>query len=80
MKAGKVRRVAVIKLTPASAARIKTGLSQSQFAASMGVSVRTLQDWEQGRRNPSGAALTLINIAQKRPDVLREVTVAAAHR
>lgn len=36
--------------------RKKTGLSQSRFAELLGVSVRTLQDWEQGRRMPSGAA------------------------
>jgi putative transcriptional regulator len=76
MKAGKVKRVANVKLTPAAAARVKTGLSQSQFAARMGVSVRTLQDWEQGRRKPSGAALTLIRIAQMRPEVLRDVMAA----
>lgn len=73
MHAGKTKRVAEVKLTPAAAARVRSGLSQSQFAARMGVSVRTLQDWEQGRRSPSGAALTLIRIAQARPDVLREL-------
>jgi putative transcriptional regulator len=36
--------------------------------------VRTLQDWEQGRRQPSGAAKTLIEIADRRPDVLKEIT------
>jgi len=38
----------------------------------MGISVRTLQDWEQGRRSPSGAAKTLLRVAEKHPDVLRE--------
>lgn len=55
------------------AARAKTGLSQSQFAALLGISVRTLHDWEQGRREPSGAARTLLKIASLHPEVLREV-------
>ena len=50
-----------------------TGLSQSQFAKLLGVSVRTMQEWEQGRRMPSGAARTLLMIAAKNPKVLREV-------
>jgi hypothetical protein len=55
------------------AARAKTGLSQSQFATLLGISVRTLHDWEQGRREPSGAAMTLLKIASRHPEVLREV-------
>lgn len=53
--------------------REKTGLSQARFAQLLGVSVRTLQDWEQGRRAPSGAAKTLLMIAEKNPRVLLEV-------
>jgi putative transcriptional regulator len=56
-----------------SSIREKTGLSQSRFAQLLGVSVRTLQEWEQGRRVPSGAARTLLLIAQKNPRALLEV-------
>ena len=51
----------------------KTGLSQSRFAQLLGVSPRTLQEWEQGRRAPSGAARTLLLIAEKNPRALLEV-------
>ena len=72
MKAGKGRVVARIAVSPVIEARTKSGLSQAQFAQLLGVSVRTLQEWEQGRRQPSGAAKTLLAIAGKRPEVLRE--------
>lgn len=68
MKAGKGRVV----LSPVISARKKSGMSQTEFASLLGVSVRTLQEWEQGRRQPSGAAKTLISIAERRPEVLRE--------
>ncbi len=50
-----------------------TGLSQPRFAQLLGVSVRTLQEWEQGRRAPSGAARTLLMIAAKNPRALIDV-------
>ena len=53
--------------------REKTGLSQSRFAELLGVSVRTLHEWEQGRRAPSGAARTLLLIAAKNPRALLDV-------
>ncbi|MFM8445039.1 MAG: helix-turn-helix domain-containing protein [Methylococcus sp.] len=62
-----------IELSPVTEARKNAGLSQAKFAELLGVSVRTLQDWEQGRRQPSRAAASLIRIARQRPDVLREV-------
>ena len=63
----------IVTVPSVSAVREITGLSQSQFAQLLGVSVRTLQEWEQGRRAPSGAARTLLRIAAKNPRVLREV-------
>ena len=72
MKAGRAARAHHVPLTPAADARAHAGLSQSQFAALLGVSVRTLQGWEQGRIQPSGAARTLIDIARRNPEVLRQ--------
>lgn len=54
-------------------ARAKTGLSQEKFALLLGISPRTLRDWEHARRAPTGAAVTLLRIAAKHPEVLREV-------
>jgi len=73
IRAGNVGHVETVELLPVVEARQKSGLSQSRFAELLGVSVRTLQDWEQGRRNPSKAAVSLIQIAKQRPDVLHEV-------
>lgn len=71
MSAGRATRVTQVPQTPAAEARTKVGMSQSQFAALLGVSVRTLQDWEQGRREPSGAAKMLLRIAVRSPDAIR---------
>jgi putative transcriptional regulator len=70
MKAGKAKAV----VFPAAEARVATGLSQSQFAALLGVSVRTLQGWEQGRKQPSGAARTLLAIARRNPRAVLEAS------
>lgn len=69
MKSGQLNVVT----SPVIEARKKTGLSQSQFAAIMGVSVRTLQGWEQGRKQPSGAARTLLAIASTNPKAVLAV-------
>ena len=73
MKAGRAGKIHKVAISPVVSARMKSGLSQSVFAKLLGVSVRTLQDWEQGRRQPSGAAKTLIAIADRSPKVLLEV-------
>lgn len=71
IKRGEVGRV--INVPDISGIREKTGLSQARFAQLLGVSVRTLQDWEQGRRAPSGAARTLLIVADKNPHALLDV-------
>ncbi len=53
--------------------RANLNLSQSAFAGLMGVSLRTLQDWEQGRRKPSGPAEALLRIAEQKPEVFLEL-------
>jgi len=73
MMADKRAREHTVEVSDAATARQKIGLSQAEFATLLGVSKRTLQDWEQGRREPSGAAKSLIELAMKRPDVLVEV-------
>lgn len=70
MKAGRFARVTQVQPTAAAQAREKVGLSQTQFSALLGVSVRTLQEWEQGRREPTGAAQTLLRVAVQSPEAL----------
>lgn len=74
MKTGRPARQTTVELTPAAQARMRVGLSQTRFASLLGVSVRTLQDWEQGRREPTGAAKTLLRVATAHPDVLRDMS------
>ena len=71
MKAGKAARVSIVEVSAATEARNRVGMSQSEFAKLLGVSVRTLQDWEQGRREPSGAAKTLLRIASQNPEAVK---------
>lgn len=52
--------------------RAKTGLSQQQFADKLNISSRTLQNWEQGTRNPTGAAITLMRLLDKQPNLIAE--------
>lgn len=73
LRKGEVGRIT--NYPPVEKAREKVGLSQADFARLLGVSVRTLQDWEQGRRTPSGPARTLLTIAYKNPKALLEIAV-----
>ena len=76
MKAGVRARITTPMLTEVAQARLATAFTQSQLANVMGVSIRTLQDWEQGRRQPSGAAKTLLRVACKHPRIVREAATA----
>lgn len=53
--------------------RARLKLSQTAFAGLMGVSARTIQDWEQNRREPSGPAKSLLRIAEQHPEVFLEI-------
>lgn len=73
MKRGEAAKLTDVALTEAAQARSNIGLSQTEFAKLLGVSPRTLQDWEQGRRQPTGAAKTLLKVAVAHPEMLREL-------
>lgn len=75
MKALQAARVTKIQVNEVVQARQGTGMSQTEFAEALHISKRTLQEWEQGRRSPSGAAQALIRIAQRHPEVVREALV-----
>ena len=72
MKAGKAAKRTQVTPNEVAVVRFKTGLSQVQFARALQISARTLQEWEQGRRQPSGAAKALIEIASRHPEVIKE--------
>ena len=76
MRAGKVARTTEVALSPIAEARSRLGMSQSELATLMGVFPRTLQDWEQGRRKPTGAAQTLLRVAIAHPEALRDLKAA----
>ena len=77
VKGGKYGATYQVEANDVVKARLKSGLSQAQFAAALHISPRTLQQWEQGRRHPSGAAETLLKIVFRHPEVLRELSAAA---
>jgi putative transcriptional regulator len=73
MRRGQAARATRVEVPQAAEARSRVGLSQQDFARLLGVSARTLQDWEQGRREPTGAAKTLLRLAVSHPEVLLEL-------
>lgn len=73
MKADQAARRTQVMPTLAAQARSQMGMSQTEFAELLDVSKRTLQEWEQGRRMPTGAAQTLLRVAVQHPEVLREL-------
>jgi putative transcriptional regulator len=76
VKAGRRGAEYEVNTLDVAATRAGTGLSQAEFAAALRISARTLQHWEQGRRHPSGAAVTLLKIIARHPKVLREVATS----
>ena len=73
IKAGGGKRTAVAAYSSVAVARTKAGLTKSQFAELLGVTERTLERWEQGRAEPSGAAKSLIRLAGLHPEAVREI-------
>ena len=76
IKRGQLKPGRVFQVDPRSSivrVRGKLGLSQARFAAILGISADTLQNWEQGRRTPTGPARVLLKIAARHPEVLLEV-------
>ena len=78
-EAGRIRRgsvsgfrTTVFRPADVKAVRVKLGASQSEFALMIGVSVATLQNWEQGRRTPDGPALALLRVAARNPKAVAE--------
>ena len=74
IKRGKLKPSRVFRFKPADikAIREKLGVSQSGFALMIGVSVSTLQNWEQGRRQPDGPARALLKVAAENPEAVAE--------
>ena len=73
MKKGKKGRSYTKEQLLAISARKSVNLTQREFAKLLNISVDTVQDWEQGRRSPRGAAKTLLKIAQSHPKVLEQL-------
>lgn len=73
MKARKKSRIYTPEQLLAISVRQSANLTQKEFARLLNVSIDSIQDWEQGRRSPRGAAKTLLRIAQAHPEVLEKI-------
>lgn len=73
MKRGEAARVTRVEVPKAAEVRHRMGLSQQEFAELLNVSPGTLRGWEQGRREPTGTARTLLRVAEKHPEALRDL-------
>lgn len=73
VKGGSVGAKYQVEVNDIVQTRLKCGLSQAQFAAALQISPRTLQQWEQGRRRPTGAAEMLLKIVSRYPNIIGEV-------
>lgn len=70
-------RTFIIEVPDVKGIRERYELSQTEFAALLGISVKTLQNWEQGRRSPRGAARVLLQVAARHPEAVWEVVEPA---
>ena len=77
--AGAVKTRIELRIPDVAKLRKSVGLSQARFAAALGISLATLQNWEQGRRRPDGPARVLLNVFKRHPKIVAE-SVAAAKR
>ncbi len=74
IRRGKMKPSRIFQFNPTDIKKIRLGLkkSQSEFALMIGVSISTLQNWEQGRRQPRGPAMALLKIAAEKPKAIIE--------
>jgi putative transcriptional regulator len=72
----KPARITRLKAGSPQVVRARLGLSQREFSRLLGISIDTLQNWEQGRRAPTGAAKILLRIAAQHPEIVLEAAAA----
>jgi len=72
-------RITVVEIPDVKAIRRRLNATQQQFAQALGISVATLRNWEQGRRNPDGPARALLQVAAKHPEVVLDTLILDPH-